>query len=166
MSVKRLLACSWTLLFITCHLSPRPSYIDNVKAASGLQLYEVIHQRRDRDRWRPVVAKSGAPTDGHGLGDKWQVIKSNVQLQARSRFTLILGYEVCQLLNTSCCTINQTLIVSLQWLSKKIYGCKWTGETFQRSPSISVCYLPHPTKQQICNKVFSLLNVTTKSVWR
>ena len=49
---------------------PPASYIDNVKADSGLQLYEVIHQRRDRDRWRPVVAKSGAPTDGHGLGDK------------------------------------------------------------------------------------------------
>jgi hypothetical protein len=49
---------------------PHTSCIDNVKADSGLQLYKVIHQRRDRDRWRPVVARSGAPTDGHGLGDK------------------------------------------------------------------------------------------------
>jgi hypothetical protein len=46
------------------------SYIDNVKADSGLQLYEVIHQSRDRDRRRPVVERSGAPTDGHGHGDR------------------------------------------------------------------------------------------------
>jgi hypothetical protein len=42
---------------------PPTSYIDNVKADSGLQLYEVIHQNRDRDRWRTVVARSGASTD-------------------------------------------------------------------------------------------------------
>jgi hypothetical protein len=41
-------------------LRPPTSYIDNVKADSGLQLYEVIHQNRDWDRWRPVVARSGA----------------------------------------------------------------------------------------------------------
>ena len=46
------------------------SYIDNVKADSSLQLYEVIHQNRDRDRWQPVVARSGAPTDGHSHGDR------------------------------------------------------------------------------------------------
>jgi hypothetical protein len=45
---------------------PPTSYIDNVKADSGLQLYEVIHQSRDRDRWRHVVACCGTPTDGHG----------------------------------------------------------------------------------------------------
>ena len=50
---------------------PPTSYIDNVKADSGLQLYEVIHQSRDRNRWRPVVARSGAPTDGHGHCDRW-----------------------------------------------------------------------------------------------
>ena len=49
---------------------PPTSYIDNVKAASGLQLYEVIHQSRDRNRWRPVVTRSGTPTDGHGHGDR------------------------------------------------------------------------------------------------
>jgi hypothetical protein len=49
---------------------PPTSYIDNVKADSGLQLYEVIHHSRDRDRWRPVVEKSGAPMDGHGHGDR------------------------------------------------------------------------------------------------
>ena len=49
---------------------PPTSYIDNVKVDSGLQLYDVIHQRRDRDRWRPLVARSGAPTDGHGHGDR------------------------------------------------------------------------------------------------
>ena len=42
---------------------PPTSYIDNVKADSGLQLYEVIHQNRDRDRWWTVVARSGASTD-------------------------------------------------------------------------------------------------------
>ena len=31
---------------------PPTSYIDNVKADSGLQLYEVIHQNRYQDRWR------------------------------------------------------------------------------------------------------------------
>ena len=52
------------------------SYIDNVKADIGLQIYEVIHQSRDRDRWRPVVARSGAPTDGHGHGDKGDIFMS------------------------------------------------------------------------------------------
>jgi hypothetical protein len=69
------------------------------------------------------VARSGAPTDGHGLGDKWQVIKSNVQLQARSRFTLILGYEFCQLLNTPCCNYgmhnsNKRAVPLLKLMSK------------------------------------------------
>ena len=45
-------------------------YIDNMKADHGLQLYEVIHQSRDRDRWQPIVARSGAPTDGHSHGDR------------------------------------------------------------------------------------------------
>jgi hypothetical protein len=42
-----------------------------VKADNGLQLYEVIHQSRDRGWWLPVVARSGAPTDGHGHCDRW-----------------------------------------------------------------------------------------------
>lgn len=40
---------------------PPRLYIDNVKVDSSLQLYEVIHQSRDRGRWRPVVASNGAP---------------------------------------------------------------------------------------------------------
>ena len=49
---------------------PPTSYIDNVKTDSGLQIYEVIHQIRDQDRWWSVVARGGAPTDGCGHGDR------------------------------------------------------------------------------------------------
>ena len=51
---------------------PPTSYIDNVEADSGLQLYEVIHQSIDRNRWRHVVARSGAPTDDTAIvtGDR------------------------------------------------------------------------------------------------
>ena len=55
---------------------PPTSYIDKVKADSGLQLYEVIHQSRDRDRWWPVVARSGAPTDGHCHGDRYIITRT------------------------------------------------------------------------------------------
>ena len=49
---------------------PSMSYMDNIKAITGLTLGEVVHRSRDREDWRAVVARYEAVTDGKGVADR------------------------------------------------------------------------------------------------
>ena len=49
---------------------PPASYMSYTTEYSGLKLSEVVHQSRDRDVWRDVVAGCGAPTVEDGDGNR------------------------------------------------------------------------------------------------